>query len=244
MPGMMEWITDIGLNDPVAEGMVALTEDERYVYNLYRMLIYRFGSSVLGPPDEGFERAIAASERRTGVEPGGKLGAEDLRALSEEFKATITRQKGVGFPQEPLEQIRLATEAVFRHWNSAGAIAYRNREGIAHDLGSGACFMSWVFGNMSEDSGIGEVYTRDPGSGDRVLQGEYMLNAHGWDWMDRLRPTHPISMLEQQLPGVYAQLVDACAILEDHYREMQRIEFRIERGRLRVLHSSNARMRV
>jgi pyruvate,orthophosphate dikinase len=235
MPGLMDSILDIGLNDETARGMVTLTGDEKYVYNLYRRLVEAFGSVVSGIPDEEFWQAIEARKRRRGVEDDADLTAGDWKALTREFKAIIARHGGVGFPQDPFQQLRMVTEAAFKSWNSERAIAHRHGESIAHGLGIAVTIRAWVFGNVGRDSGIGAVLIRDPDSGENVLRGSYMMNAHGCDWVCELRPARPISELEQALPDAYARLVDACAALEEYHHEVQYVQFRLERGKLWIL---------
>ena len=237
MPGLMPAILDIGLNDETAQGMVELTGDERYVYNLYQHLARAFGSVVFDIPDEEFWHAIEMRRGRRGVEDDADLTAEDWKALTGECKAIMAGHKGSSFPEDPCQQLRMVTEAAFKSWNSERAMAYRDCEPTAHGLGVAVTIRAWVFGNVGWDSGIGEVLTRDPASGAKVLCGSYMMNAHGWDWVSGLHPTKPISELEQVLPDAYAQLVDACTALEEYHLDMQHVLFRIERGKLWILYA-------
>jgi pyruvate,orthophosphate dikinase len=241
MPGMMDEILDIGLNDETAKALAALTSNGKYVYNLYLRLVWLFGSVILNIPDEEFCQAIEAYKRDKGVEKDTDLLAEDWQALVEQFKAIIGRHRAVGFPQDPFEQVKLAVEAAFRHWNSPRAVAYRNQEGISHDLGMAVSFSAWVYGNQGEDSGIGVVFTRNPATGEKVLYGAYMPHAHGPDWADGLRPTQSMAALAVALPHAYAQLVEACARLESHYRDMQDVAFRIGEGKLWIFSTRNGK---
>jgi len=235
MPGMMDTVLNIGLNDETAQGMVALTGDETFVYNSYRRLVQMFGSVVLDIPDEEFEQAIEARKKAKGVKDDTDLDAEDWKALTEEFKAIVRKHKGFDFPQDPFEQLRLATEAVFKSWNGAPAIAYRNREKIPHDLGTAVNIVTMVFGNMGWDSGTGVAFTRNPATGEKELYGDYLLNAQGEDVVAGIRNTKKIAELEEEMPEVYAQFVEIVDRLEKHYRDMQDVEFTIERGKLWML---------
>jgi pyruvate,orthophosphate dikinase len=183
MPGMMDTVLNIGLTDETAGGMVKLTGDESFVYNSYRRLVQMFGSVVLDVPDEEFEHAITERKRQKGVADDTELDAEDWKALTEDFKAIIRQHKGFDFPQDPIEQLKLATEAVFKSWNGRPAIAYRNREHIPHDLGTGVSIVTMVFGNMGWSSGTGVAFTRNPATGEKKLYGDYLMNAQGSLWI-------------------------------------------------------------
>jgi pyruvate,orthophosphate dikinase len=241
MPGMMDTVLNIGLNDETANGMVKLTGDETFVYNAYRRLVQMFGSVVLDVDADEFEHAITARKKAKGVEDDTDLDAQDWKALTEEFKAIIEKHKGFAFPQDPIEQLKMATEAVFKSWNGAPAIAYRKREKIAHDLGTGVNIVTMVFGNMGWDSGTGVAFTRDPATGEKVLYGDYLLNAQGEDVVAGIRNTKAIQELEEDMPEVYAQFVDICERLEKHYREMQDVEFTIEQGKLWMLQTRDGK---
>jgi pyruvate,orthophosphate dikinase len=241
MPGMMDTVLNIGLNDETARGMIALTGDESFVYNSYRRLVQMFGSVVLGIEDEEFEHAIAARKKEKGIKDDTALEAEDWKALTEEFKAIIKKHKGFDFPQAPFEQLKLATEAVFKSWNGAPAIAYRNREKIPHDMGTGVNIVTMVFGNMGWTSGTGVAFTRDPATGEKVLFGDYLMNAQGEDVVAGIRTPNPIAEMEKDSPQAFAQFVDICARLEKHYREMQDVEFTIEQGKLWMLQTRDGK---
>ncbi|MGC9336156.1 MAG: pyruvate, phosphate dikinase, partial [Anaerolineae bacterium] len=241
MPGMMDTVLNIGLNDETAKGMVALTDNETFVYNLYRRLVQMFGSVVLDIPDEEFEHAIAARKREKGVKDDTELDADDWKALTETFKAIVLEYKDFPFPQDPAEQLKLATEAVFKSWNGKPAISYRNRENIPHDLGTGVNIVTMVFGNMGWDSGTGVTFTRNPATGERELYGDYLLNAQGEDVVAGIRNTKDIKELQGEMPEVYQEFVGICDLLERHYREMQDVEFTIERGKLWMLQTRNGK---
>jgi pyruvate,orthophosphate dikinase len=241
MPGMMDTVLNLGLNDETAQGMVELTGNETFVFNSYRRLVQMFGSVVLGISDAPFEEAIDQHKRQKGVKDDTQLDAEDWKALTEEFKAVVRQQTGAAFPQKPLEQLRLATEAVFKSWNGKRAMDYRRAEDIPDDLGTAVNIVTMVFGNMGWDSGTGVAFTRDPSTGEKVLYGDYLLNAQGEDVVAGIRNTKRIAELEQDMPQVYAQFLDICNRLEKHYREMQDVEFTIERGKLWMLQTRNGK---
>ncbi|HNS49756.1 MAG TPA: pyruvate, phosphate dikinase [Anaerolineae bacterium] len=241
MPGMMDTVLNIGLNDATAQGMVRLSGNETFVYNSYRRLLQMFGSVVLDIPDEPFEEAIAERKAHVGVKDDTELGAEDWKALTAEFKAIVRTHTGTDFPQQPIEQLRLATEAVFRSWNGARAIAYRRAEKIPDDLGTAVNIVTMVFGNLGWDSGTGVAFTRDPATGERVMYGDYLMNAQGEDVVAGIRNTKRIAELGREMPQVYAQFVEICGRLEKHYRDMQDTEFTIEHGRLWMLQTRNGK---
>jgi len=241
MPGMMDTVLNIGLNDKTAQGMVILTGNETFVYNSYRRLVQMFGSVVLGIPDEPFEEAIARRKEEKGVKDDTELGAADWRALTDEFKAIVRQHTSADFPQEPMEQLRFATEAVFKSWNGKRAIDYRRAEKIPDDLGTAVSIVTMIFGNMGWDSGTGVAFTRDPGSGEKMLYGDYLMNAQGEDVVAGIRNTKRIAELAQESPAVYAQFLDIVQRLEKHYRDMQDVEFTIERGKLWMLQTRNGK---
>jgi len=235
MPGMMDTILNVGLNDETAKGMVELTQNERFVYDAYRRLIQMFGSVVLEIPDEAFEEALEKLKEEKGAKEDTDLDAEALKELVERFKAIVREHKGFDFPQEPLEQLRLAVEAVFRSWNSKRAIDYRNAAGIPHNLGTAVNIVTMVFGNMGWDSGTGVAFTRNPSTGEKEIWGEYLLNAQGEDVVAGIRTPSPIQKMAEELPEAYKQFLDIAEKLEKHYRDMQDVEFTIERGKLWML---------
>jgi pyruvate,orthophosphate dikinase len=241
MPGMMDTVLNIGLNDAVAEGLIARTGDARFVHDAYRRLVQMFGTVVLGLPDEPFERVLEEYRKRHGIENDAALPAEELKAITVAFQRLVREQSGRDFPQEPLEQLRLATEAVFRSWNGKRAVDYRNAAGIAHDLGTAVNIVTMVFGNRGEDSGTGVVTTRDVSTGERQLEGDYLSNAQGEDVVAGTRPTLRIAALKELLPRQYAQLEKYCQKLERHFRDVQDVEFTIEQGKLWVLQTRDAK---
>jgi pyruvate,orthophosphate dikinase len=241
MPGMMDTVLNLGLNDETAEGMVALTGDERFVYDAYRRLVQMFGSVVLGIPDEPFEEALDEYKKEKGVNQDTDLNAGDWKAITDEFKAIIRQYKGFDFPQDPYEQLRMATEAVFKSWNGKRAVDYRNAAGISHDLGTGVSIVTMVFGNMGWDSGTGVAFTRDPATGEKDLYGDYLLNAQGEDVVAGIRNTKKIGQLEEEMPQAYEQFLEICDKLEEHYRDMQDVEFTIENKKLWMLQTRNGK---
>ncbi len=241
MPGMMDTVLNIGLNDETAKGMVALTGDERFVYDAYRRLVQMFGSVVLGIDDEAFEEVLDEYKKARGVELDTELEAEDWKKITAEFQKIVKKEKGFDFPQDPYEQLRLATEAVFASWNGKRAVDYRNAAGIPHDLGTAVNVVTMVFGNMAEGSGTGVAFTRNPSTGENKLWGEYLLNAQGEDVVAGIRNAEDIGKLKEELPEVYQQFLEITRKLESHYREMQDVEFTIERGKLWMLQTRDGK---
>jgi pyruvate,orthophosphate dikinase len=241
MPGMMDTVLNIGLNDDTARGMVDLTGDPRFVYDAYRRLVQMYGSVVLGVADEPFEHQIEETKRAKGVLDDTELKAEDWRQITERFKAIIREETGKDFPSDPLEQLKRATEAVFKSWNGRRAVDYRNAAGIPHDLGTAVSIVTMVFGNMGDDSGTGVAFTRNPATGEKELYGDYLLNAQGEDVVAGIRNTKPIAQLASEMPQVYREFVDICDKLEQHYKEMQDVEFTIENGKLWMLQTRNGK---
>ncbi len=241
MPGMMDTVLNIGLNDKTAKGMVKLTGNERFVYDSYRRLIQMFGSVVLGMPDEAFEDVLEAYKHQKGYKVDTELKAEDLKFLTEKFKDVVLKGQGFPFPQEPLEQLKLATEAVFKSWNGKRAVDYRRATNIADDLGTAVNIVTMVFGNMGNESGTGVAFTRDPNTGENTMFGEYLLNAQGEDVVAGIRNTEKIINMKKDLPEAYKQFMEITAELEKHYKDMQDVEFTIENRRLWMLQTRNGK---
>ncbi|HIC94708.1 MAG TPA: pyruvate, phosphate dikinase, partial [Anaerolineae bacterium] len=235
MPGMMQTVLNVGLNDESVKGMIELTGDPRFVYDAYRRLIQMFGDVVLGVDADKFEAVIEERKKEKGVEADTDLTAEDWKEIAERFKAIVREETGRDFPQDPYEQLRLATRAVFESWNIERAVAYREFHGIPHDLGTAVNIVTMVFGNMGWDSGTGVAFTRDPRTGEKKLFGDYLLNAQGEDVVAGIRTPKPIQEMGRELPEAYQELVRICELLERHYRDMQDLEFTIERGKLWML---------
>jgi pyruvate,orthophosphate dikinase len=241
MPGMMDTVLNIGLNDETAEGMAKLTEDDRFVYDAYRRLVQMFGSVVLGIEDEAFEDILEEYKKSKGYKGDTELKVEDWKSLTEEFKQVVKEYKGFDFPDDPMEQLRLAIEAVFKSWFGKRAVDYRRAAGIPEDLGTGVNIVTMVFGNMGDDSGTGVAFTRDPATGEKILFGDYLLNAQGEDVVAGIRNTKPIAELAEDLPKAYKEFVEINDKLERHYREMQDVEFTIERSKLWMLQTRDGK---
>jgi len=241
MPGMMDTVLNIGLNDVTVEGMAKLTNNPRFAYDSYRRLIQMFGAVVLGIADEAFEDPLEAFKHSKGYKMDTELTADDLKELVKQFKVTVRQHMGFDFPQDPIEQLRLATEAVFKSWNGKRAIDYRRAEGIPDNLGTAVNIVTMVFGNMGMDSGTGVAFTRNPATGERKLYGDYLLNAQGEDVVAGIRNTDPVQKMGETLPEAYEEFLKICAILEKHYKDMQDMEFTIERGRLWMLQTRNGK---
>ncbi len=241
MPGMMDTVLNIGLNDETAQGMAELTGNERFVYDSYRRLVQMFGSVVLEIPDEAFEAPMDEFKEAKGYKLDTEMTAEDLKELTAIFKKVVKAEYGTDFPQEPLEQMRLATQAVFRSWNGKRAIDYRRAENIPDSLGTAVNIMTMVFGNMGNDSGTGVAFSRNPVDGTKELFGDYLLNAQGEDVVAGIRNTEKIATLQTVMPEVYREFLDIMGKLEKHYKDMQDIEFTIERGRLWILQTRNGK---
>jgi pyruvate,orthophosphate dikinase len=235
MPGMMDTVLNIGLTDETAAGMVELTGNPRFVYDAYRRLVEMFGTVVLGIPDEAFEEPLKEYKAKKGYKLDTEMTADDWKEMVREFRSVVKKEKGFDFPQDPLKQLELATEAVFKSWNGKRAVDYRNHEHIPHDLGTAVNIVTMVFGNMGDDSGTGVAFTRNPSTGEKKMMGEYLLNAQGEDVVAGIRNTHPIEDLKQYMPQAYKQFMDITDKLEKHYRDIQDVEFTIEHGKLWML---------
>ena len=241
MPGMMDTILNLGLNDQVAEGMVELTGDARFVYDSYRRLIQMFGTVVRGMEDEVFQEVIEQSRLAAGVTSDPELGAEDWMALTQRFKELVRTHTRARFPQDPLEQLQAATEAVFDSWNTKRAVDYRNASGIPHDIGTAVNIQTMVFGNMGETSGTGVVMSRNASTGEPGLHGDFLVNAQGEDVVDGTRKTLDISVMAERFPDPHKQLCEIADSLEHHYRNMQDLEFTVEHGKLWLLQTRNGK---
>jgi pyruvate,orthophosphate dikinase len=241
MPGMMDTILNLGMNDEVAEGMVELTGDPRFVYDSYRRLIQMFGTVVRGMENDPFEEAIEEARLAAGVATDPELGADDWKALTQRFKDIVRMHTRAPFPSDPMEQLQAATEAVFDSWNTKRATDYRNASGIPHDLGTAVNIQSMVFGNMGETSGTGVVMSRNASTGAPGLHGDFLVNAQGEDVVAGTRKTLDISVMAERFPDAHKQLCEIANKLEYHYRNMQDIEFTIEHGKLWLLQTRNGK---
>ncbi|HWF80728.1 MAG TPA: pyruvate, phosphate dikinase [Streptosporangiaceae bacterium] len=235
MPGMMETVLNIGLSDSSVHGLAKKAGNERFAWDSYRRLIQMFGKTVLDIEGSEFEHALDAAKKAKGTTNDLDLDAEDLRTLVDTFKRIVKNETGRDFPQDPREQMDLAVNAVFNSWNADRAILYRRQERIPSDLGTAVNVVAMVFGNLGADSGTGVAFTRDPGSGQQGVYGDYLQNAQGEDVVAGIRNTVPLQELERIDAKSYAELMDIMATLENHYRDLCDIEFTIERGKLWML---------
>ena len=235
MPGMMETVLNIGLNDESVLGLAAVSGNERFAWDSYRRLIQMFGKTVLDIDGDLFSDALDALKAERGVKGDTELTAEDLKGLVDTFKGIVKEQTGEDFPQDPRTQMDMGIEAVFRSWNTERARIYRRRERIPHDLGTAVNICTMVFGNMGDNSGTGVCFTRDPSSGHSGVYGDYLENAQGEDVVAGIRNTLPLSALEEINKPVYDELRAIMRKLETHYRDMCDIEFTVERGKLWML---------
>src|SRR5262245_457837 len=241
MPGMMDTVLNLGLNDETLQGIARLTSNERFAYDAYRRFIQMFGKIVLGIDGELFDHALEAAKRKARAKLDTDLTADDLKRVSKEFKKIVRDHTGKPFPTDPLRQLEEAVKAVFRSWNGARAIAYRRREKIPDDLGTAVNICTMVFGNMGTDSGTGVAFTRDPATGEKKLFGDYLSNAQGEDVVAGIRTPKHIEALRQEMPEIYQQLSEVAQKLERHYRDMQDLEFTVEKGKLWMLQTRNGK---
>ena len=235
MPGMMETVLNVGLNDGSVHGLARITGDERFAWDSYRRLVQMFGKTVLGIDAEHFDLVFDAAKHARGTSDDLGLDAADLQSIVASFKAVVLKQAGREFPQDPREQLELTIRAVFESWNSPRAITYRRQERIPADLGTAVSVVAMVFGNLGPDSGSGVAFTRDPATGERGVYGDYLANAQGEDVVAGIRNTLPLAELEPLHPVCYRRLREMMAMLELRYRDMCDIEFTIERGTLWML---------
>ncbi|MEM7433569.1 MAG: pyruvate, phosphate dikinase [Myxococcota bacterium] len=241
MPGMMDTVLDIGLNDEVTEGMIQLTDNPHFAYDSYRRLIQMFGTVVLRVRDEPFEDVLSHYRERRGVHNDSDLGSEDFRSIVEDFKDIVRRHARIEFPADAKEQLRMAIEAVFDSWNGKRARDYRDAAKIPHDLGTAVNVVTMVYGNLGEGSATGVAMSRNATTGENVIEGDFLLNAQGEDVVAGTRPTEPIAKLADEFPEGYEQFRGIARRLESHYRDMQDMEFTIERGKLWILQTRNGK---
>jgi len=241
MPGMMDTVLNIGLNDKTAEGMIKLTGDERFVFDSYRRLVQMFGNVVMDAPDEAFEEVITEARAKAGVETDAELSADDWKDVIKKFKVIFKQYAGRYFPTDPFEQLFMATEAVFRSWNGKRAVDYRNAAGISHDLGTAVTVQTMVFGNMGDDSATGVAMTRDGSTGENRIEGDYLTNAQGEDVVAGIRLTNEISRLKAEMPEAYGEFEKICKQLDTHYREMRDDEFAIKKGKFWMLQTRDGK---
>ncbi len=241
MPGMMDTILNLGLNDTVVLGLSALTGNERFAFDSYRRFIQMFSDVVMEVPKSSFEKLITKMKREKGVKLDTELTADDLKELTSQFKAHFEKEKGFPFPQQPNEQLFLAIEAVFRSWNNERAIIYRRMNDIPGSWGTAVNVQSMVFGNMGDTSGTGVAFTRNPSTGEKKLYGEFLMNAQGEDVVAGVRTPEHIDKLKDVMPEIYDEFASIANRLENHYRDMQDMEFTIENGKLYMLQTRNGK---
>ena len=244
MPGMMDTILNLGLNDEVVEAMIAGNPDPtfaRFVYDSYRRFIQMFSDVVMEVGKKYFEQLIDAMKEKKGVQYDVDLTADDLKELAAQFKAEYKNQLGTDFPSDPVEQLKLAIEAVFKSWDNPRANVYRRDNDIPYSWGTAVNVMPMVFGNLNDQSGTGVAFTRDPATGENKLMGEFLINAQGEDVVAGVRTPMPIAKMEEEFPEAYSEFVKVCDILENHYHDMQDMEFTVENKKLYMLQCRNGK---
>ena len=244
MPGMMDTILNLGLNDKTVEGLAAQSNNRRFAWDSYRRFVQLFGKVVFGVDDAVFDGILDAAKERQGVSGDADLNEESLRRVVSEYKDACNKHTGSNFPDDPDEQLELAVKAVFASWMGERAVVYREKNHITPDIADGTAVnvVSMVFGNMGGDSATGVVFTRDPGDGTRSIFGDYLINAQGEDVVAGTRTPKHVALMSQDLPEAYDTLVDLCEKLEKHFREPQDIEFTLEQGKFYLLQTRNAKM--
>ena len=235
MPGMMDTILNLGLNDKSVEGLAKKTSNPRFAYDSYRRLIQMFGNVVLGIPGYEFDNYLERKKEKKNYDNDTDLTVDDLKDIIKDFKALIKNRKDIEFPQKPEEQLLMAIKAVFSSWNNNRAISYRNHNDIPHDLGTAVNVQTMVFGNIGDNSGTGVAFTRNPATGENKVFGEFLLNAQGEDVVAGIRTPKNISELKELMPEVYEEFMEVTETLEQHYKDMQDIEFTIQEGDLFLL---------
>ena len=241
MPGMMDTILNLGINDTVAEGMIALTNNPRFVYDSYRRFIQMFSDVVMELPKSDFEKYIDQLKAERGVKYDAELSADDMKQLVAHFKEYYKEKMGVDFPQDPKTQLMESVKAVFRSWDNPRANAYRKMNDIPGSWGTAVNVQSMVFGNWGDDSGTGVAFTRNPATGEKALFGEFLMNAQGEDVVAGIRTPHTIDEMAEIMPEVYREFKEIADKLENHYKDMQDMEFTIERGKLYMLQTRNGK---
>ena len=241
MPGMMDTILNLGLNDDAVKGLAAKTGNERFAYDSYRRFIQMFGDVVMEVSKSKFDEIFDGQKKKSGVSLDVELTAEDLKEVIEGYKALYKKEIGKDFPQEPKEQLLEAIKAVFRSWNNDRAILYRKMERIPDDLGTAVNVQSMVFGNTGDTSGTGVAFTRNPATGENRLFGEFLVNAQGEDVVAGIRTPQPIDQMKETFPEVYAKFEEVADILEKHYKDMQDMEFTVENNKLFMLQTRNGK---
>ena len=235
MPGMMDTVLNLGLNDDAVKGLAEKSGNERFAYDAYRRFCQMFGDVVLDVERSEFEEILHAKKQQKSIKLDTELDVDDLKDIVEKYKALVKRKKGFSFPEDPIKQLQMSIDAVFGSWNNERAKKYRNLNGIPHDWGTAVNIQTMVYGNLGEDSGTGVAFTRDPGTGTKKFYGEYLMNAQGEDVVAGTRTPHPIDDLKKTMPRAYLELVSIYKKLERHYKDMQDIEFTIQEKKLYML---------
>jgi len=235
MPGMMDTVLNLGLNEVTLEGFIKKTGDARFVYDNYRRFISMFGNVVLGIDKDVFEQVIQKKKKEKKIRHDSSLQIKDLEDIVAKFKRIVVRKTGEPFPEDPYKQLAMARDAVFRSWNNPRAISYRRLNNIPSDLGTAVNIQAMVYGNMGQTSGTGVGFTRNPANGEKEFYGEYLLNAQGEDVVAGIRTPAAISQLEAEMPAAFKELREITARLEQHYRDVQDFEFTIQEGKLYML---------
>jgi len=241
MPGMMDTILNLGLNDVAVQGLARLTGNERFAYDSYRRFIQMFSDVVMEVDKQKFHHALEAVKQEQGAKGDTDLTADDLKEVVRRYKKIYRDAKGEDFPQDPKQQLMGAIQAVFRSWDNPRAIYYRRMNDIPGDWGTAVNVQGMVFGNMGEDSGTGVAFTRNPSTGESKLYGEYLMNAQGEDVVAGIRTPHPMADMEVDMPELYNQFIEYATKLEKHYRDMQDMEFTIEKGKLYMLQTRSGK---
>jgi pyruvate,orthophosphate dikinase len=241
MPGMMDTVLNLGLNDKTVQGLIQQTHDERFAYDAYRRFIQMFGKVVLGVRGDAFENAISKYKASLNIKSDTELDTKTLLAIVREFKELVKLEARRAFPDDPIEQLMMAVAAVFQSWNGRRAIIYRQANKIPDTLGTAVNVQTMVFGNQGPNSATGVCFTRNPSTGEPVFFGEYLTNAQGEDVVAGIRTPNPISELQKEMPEAYGKLRKVCMILEEHFKDMQDIEFTIEQGRLFLLQTRSGK---
>ncbi len=235
MPGMMDTVLNLGLNDNTVSALIKKSGNERFAWDAYRRFIQMFGDVVMEVKHDKFEHALQQKKTDKGAKYDTELSAADLEELVDDYKKIINEEKGTSFPQDPKEQLKMSINAVFDSWNNKRAITYRNLNDIPHDLGTAVNVQTMVFGNMGNSSGTGVAFTRDPSTGENIKYGEYLINAQGEDVVAGIRTPQTIESLKKEMPDIYNQLMDIFLKLETHYKDMQDLEFTFQEGKLFML---------
>ncbi|MFA5855365.1 MAG: pyruvate, phosphate dikinase [Candidatus Gracilibacteria bacterium] len=241
MPGMMDTILNLGLNDETVQGLIEKTDNPRFSYDSYRRFVCMFGNVVLGIGHDHFEEALEAAKREKGVELDTEMDKNDWKKLVSTFKEIVLAKTGKPFPESPREQLEMAITAVFKSWNCKRAITYRNLHGLPHNMGTAVNVQSMVFGNMGDDSGTGVAFTRNPSTGENEFFGEFLYNAQGEDVVAGIRTPEKLTAMQEKMPKIFDELSEVRLLLENHYRDMQDMEFTIENGKLFMLQTRNGK---